>query len=47
MGQGELDLSLGELHAIDTLQVLGGNTSSSNDLNGTRASAVATSHFVV
>lgn len=43
----ELNLSLGELHTVDTLQVRIGNSGCSDDLDGSRAGTVATSHLVV
>ena len=45
--QREFDLSLGILHTVVSLQVLGGNHSSSDDLDGSRTSAMAPSHFIV
>lgn len=47
VGKRELDLGLGELHSIHTLQILGSYSGCSDDLDGSRTSAVTTSHFVV
>jgi hypothetical protein len=47
VGKRKLDSGLGELHTAGTLEVLGTNSCCSDDLNGTRTSAVATSHLVI
>ena len=47
VGEGEFDVGLGELHPIETLQVLSGDNSRSDDLDGARASSVASGHFIV
>lgn len=43
----ELNTGLGELHRVGTLQVLGCNGGSSDDLDGTRTATVTTGHFIV
>ncbi len=47
VGKREFDSGLGELHAVGTLQVLSGNSRCSDDLDGSRARSVTSSHFIV
>lgn len=47
VGKWELNIGLSELHAVDTLQVLGSNCGCADNLDGSWTGAVATGHFVV
>ena len=47
VGKREFDIGLGELHAVRTLEVLGSDGCRSDDLDGSRASSVTSSHFIV
>ena len=43
----EFDGRFGKLHAVGASQILGSNCAGTNDLDGTRAGTVSTSHLVV
>ena len=47
MGEGELDVLLGELHAVDAAEVLGAEGGRPDDLDGPGTAAVAAGHLVV
>ena len=47
VSQWKLDLGLGKLHAIGAFQVSSLDGSRPNDLNGTRTTAMTTSHFII
>mmetsp|Transcript_18273 Transcript_18273/g.52263 ORF Transcript_18273/g.52263 Transcript_18273/m.52263 type:complete len:207 (-) Transcript_18273:40-660(-) len=47
VGEGELDVALGELHAVDASEVLGAEDGRSDDLDGSGATAVTAGHLVV
>jgi hypothetical protein len=47
VGKWELHLGLGKLQSIGTLQVRSGDCACSDNLDGSRASAVTTGHFII
>ena len=47
MGKGELDVLSSELKGVDALDILCGDGSGPDDLNGARAGAVTSGHLVV
>eukprot|EP00553_Chaetoceros_curvisetus_P014452 CAMPEP_0204644796 /NCGR_PEP_ID=MMETSP0718-20130828/1734_1 /ASSEMBLY_ACC=CAM_ASM_000674 /TAXON_ID=230516 /ORGANISM="Chaetoceros curvisetus" /LENGTH=216 /DNA_ID=CAMNT_0051666467 /DNA_START=84 /DNA_END=734 /DNA_ORIENTATION=+ len=47
VGEGELNILLGELHSVDPLQVTGLKSGGPNDLDGTGTGTVPSGHFVV
>ena len=47
VGERKFDFGLGELHTVDTLQVLSTDSCCSDNLDGSRAGSVASSHLIV
>ena len=47
MGEGELDVALGELHAVGASEVLGAENGGPDDLDGSGTAAVTAGHLVV